>query len=546
MNSIKYGLRFLSLILLILANHIYASTVEEQLKANIVDSNFFRPMCNKNSRCRSALTKQFYVQNNAIPIWVQDNHIKKDAESLIAIIKDSYKDGINSNNYTLDNVEELITEYNNSKESSDRSAILANLDASLTDLFFQYANTLVYGQINIKEVYPTWNINKHSIDLIAKLNEINKNNINDIVNSLLPTDPQYQKLKDKLAIYQQIVINGGWKTIPNGPKLKLGDKSKRVQLLQERLLITGELNSIKQKGVFDKSLKKAVMLFQKSHGIYPDGIVGQSTLQALNVSAEMRTRQIELNMERIRLLPNDLGRKYILVNIPDYSLAVFDDNKMILSMPVIVGRDQKLQSCVLSSAIRYVDFNPYWYIPNSIAIKEILPKLKRDPKYLYNHNMEVFTNYGTPPIDPTTIDWKSISESNFSYKFRQIPSESNPLGQVKFIFPNSCGIYLHDTSDPELFKHSKRAFSHGCIRIGKPIDLATYLLSDKSNWTRDQILSTIKTGKNKAIYLSEPINIYIVYQTAWVNESGILQFRNDIYNIDSVAYTLVNKPVNAK
>lgn len=542
---------WISTIFLLLTPYVIAdeTSVQDLISENIINSNLSRPMCSDNLRCSSLYTKQFYQKESGEPVWSQEGITLPTVDRFITILSNSYQDGLNPESYHLEVIKKLKSDLNAipiADASEERVTILADLDTTLTDAFFIYASNLAYGKINNKEVYPNWIITKRSVDLMSKFNEAHSGNIQDVLDSLSPHYPEYMKLKEKLAKYQRITMDGGWPMVEAGPKLQIGDHGKRVNELQRRLLVTGELDKIHKKGTFDQSLKEALIKFQMSHGLKGDGIAGAGTVQALSVSAKMRTQQIELNMDRLRWLPSDLGRRYILVNIPDYSLTVMENGKKVMTMPVIVGKDEGLQSCVLSSKINYLEFNPYWYIPKSIAVKDILPKLKKNPNYLNEKDIQVFTDYGSSPLNSKEIKWSKIEPNTFIYKLREEPGEENPLGRVKFIFPNTCGIYLHDTSNPELFKKSKRTFSHGCIRIGKPIELATYLLADKPNWAEDKILAKIETGDNKAINLTDPINIHIVYATAWVDQDNVLQFRNDVYNIDSIPYNLALPEIGTK
>ncbi|MBP9743153.1 MAG: L,D-transpeptidase family protein, partial [Burkholderiales bacterium] len=243
-------------------------------------------------------------------------------------------------------------------------------------------------------------------------------------------------------------------------------------------------------------------------------------------------------------LPSDLGTQYIMVNIPSFSLKVIANDQTVLDMPVIVGSERGLHSCVLSSQITYLDINPYWYIPNSIALRDMLPKLKHNPSYLIENHIKMYTSYGLDgkEVNSKDISWNKVESNIFPYKLRQEPGADNSLGRVKFIFPNDCGIYLHDTSTPQLFQNSKRDLSHGCIRIGKPIELAAYLLQDKSGWDQEKIVSTIASNTSKIVMLNKPMNIHIIYATAWVNESGVLQFRKDIYGMDAIPYPVYLPP----
>jgi murein L,D-transpeptidase YcbB/YkuD len=235
-------------------------------------------------------------------------------------------------------------------------------------------------------------------------------------------------------------------------------------------------------------------------------------------------------MERWRWLPRYLGRRYILVNIARFALEVIEDDKPIMSMRIIVGKPYQ-STPVFNAAMTHLVVNPSWHVPISIAKEEILPLLRRDPGYLLRQNMRVYQG-GGGEVDPRSINWLQVSASNFPYRLRQIPGPHNPLGRVKFLFPNQFSVYLHDTSNRELFSRTVRTFSHGCIRIEKPLDLAEYLLRGDPQWNRDKIQQAIARGLERTITLPAAVPVYLLYWTAWVGEDDAMHFRDDIYQRD--------------
>jgi murein L,D-transpeptidase YcbB/YkuD len=256
-------------------------------------------------------------------------------------------------------------------------------------------------------------------------------------------------------------------------------------------------------------------------------------LRELNVSAKDRARQIELNMERLRWISGNLGTHYIKVNIADFTLDVVESYKNVLHMKVVVGKPF-WHTPVFSEKIRYLVLNPYWNVPRSIAVSEIIPHIQRNSDYLSKHNMKILKGWGETEeeINPTSIDWDTMNKNTFKYRFRQEPGTRNPLGMIKFMFPNKFGVYLHDTQSKTLFERNIRSFSHGCIRIEKPIELAEHLLKNDPKWSKARIVTSIRKGATKNIRLPEPVNIHILYLTAWIDAEGSLNFRNDIYGRD--------------
>jgi murein L,D-transpeptidase YcbB/YkuD len=273
--------------------------------------------------------------------------------------------------------------------------------------------------------------------------------------------------------------------------------------------------------------------------------VGSNTLSVLNISVEDRIEQIKLNMERWRWLPQDLGERYIMVNTANFELDIIENGQSVTSSRAIVGKKDR-PTPALSQKITYMELNPYWNIPYKIAIDDILPNIKEDPNYLKAKNIRIFENWedSAREINPESIDWDTVTKEHFAYKLRQDPANSNALGRVKFIFPNEFSIYLHDTPARELFNKTKRTFSSGCIRIEKPMELAAYLLTDNSKWTYEKLTAAVSSKKTRTILLSDPMNIHILYWTAWVDKDGTVNFREDIYGRDRQLNIALNEKLH--
>lgn len=342
-------------------------------------------------------------------------------------------------------------------------------------------------------------------------------------------------LNNLLPVYEAAAAHP-WKTIPSGSKLKLGAKNKNVVLLRERLRATNELVAANDSGtpVFDNPLDDAVKLFQRTHGLKADGYVGRETLRELNVSPDVRLSQIKVNLQRWEALSHRLGSRYIMVNIPDYRLNVVENGKTVLTMKAIVGNTTH-QTPELQSVVTRVVLNPYWNVPKKIAKNDIVPKVIADPDYLNDERIKIFESQEPDArrIDPSEINWQSAAENGFQYHFRQEPGLGNALGLVKFEFDNSEDVYLHDTPAKTLFDQDKRAFSHGCIRLEKPFELAQYLMQNNSNWTDDRVKEILETGKTRYIKAAKPTDIVITYITASVDEYGLVEFRDDLYGRDA-------------
>lgn len=336
-------------------------------------------------------------------------------------------------------------------------------------------------------------------------------------------------LEDAYEKYQKIALYGGWPTIPEGDNLKKGDQSERVALLRERLIITGDLLEIKRKdpSVFDESLEKALKRFQRRHGLAANGVVDKKTLEVLNLSIKNKIKIIKENIKEMSEYPSNLGKKYVIVNIPDFKVKLIEDNKNVLEMKAIVGKRNK-PTPVFSEEISYLVFNPTWIIPYDTALRTYIPAVKIDPDYFSKQNIKVYKR--GKEIDPSKVNWDKINLKNMSYKLEQEPGPDNPMGLVKFKFPNKYNVYLHDTPDDYLFKKRVRTFSLGCVRLERPIKLAEYLLEETPGWTPEKIREKIESAQTYYVTLHKPVPVYLVYWTVWVDEKGRLHFRDDIYN----------------
>lgn len=302
------------------------------------------------------------------------------------------------------------------------------------------------------------------------------------------------------------------------------------------LIVNDSLNllssdSIYNPSVFDSTLYNYVKKYQKQYGLEPDGIVGPQTLKSLSSSSQDLRKTLEINLDRWRRIPKNLGDRYIIVNIAGYYMDVFIGDTSDLHKQVMVG-NPRTSTPVFSDVMHYIDLNPTWTVPYSIASREMLPKVKKDPSYLTRNNYEVLS--GGKSVNVYSIDWESLSRSNLPYTFRQKPGSNNALGIVKFMFPNRYNIYLHDTQSKHLFMEDYRAFSHGCIRLEKPMELAYYLFKDDPKWSKEKLDATLNKRKNKRINLEVPVPIYLLYFTAWVNDSEELFFLPDVYKRDAV------------
>ena len=478
---------------------------------------------------------EFYDQRYHRSIWFDGDQFKKDPEVLIAEIKDSYGEGLKPADYHLDFIENSVKDPD--LFTADSLGKKALLEILLTNAYLSLASDYLNGKIDPEIIIEDYNHQDDNLEAQKLLKLlVDEEKLAQILETQLPTSSNYTQLRDKLYLYRDSGKIKEWPQINTDETLALEAEGRAVAQLVENLSARAYLNlkSLDNRDYFNQRVKRSVVRFQLDNGLNADGIVGRKTRKALNIPLEQRIKQIIVNMERWRWLPENLGSRYIYVNIADYNLKLYENNQLKMEMKTIVGQEQR-STPVFSDEIDYLVLNPYWYVPKSIAVKDKLPIIKEDYKYLQENNYSLFQytgNNNLKEIDPAEVDWSEIDKDNFNYLLRQNPGDENALGRVKFMFPNRFSIYLHDTPSKYLFSETERGFSSGCIRIEKPVDLAEYLLKDQEKWDRQAIEAEMKKDKEKTVYLNNPIKIYLQYNTVWVDSLGNLNFREDIYGRD--------------
>ncbi|MDZ7714473.1 MAG: L,D-transpeptidase family protein [Rhodovibrio sp.] len=394
-----------------------------------------------------------------------------------------------------------------------------------------------------------------------------------LLDARAPANPVYRRLRRALADYRALAEAGGWPRVEAGRTLEQGMAGPDVAALRARLRASRDLTiDSDTPDQFDDQLALAVRRFQDRHGLEADGIVGPKTRAALNVPVDSRIAQIEVNMERWRWMPDDLGERYLLVNLAGQEVELVESGSVRLSMRAVVGKPFR-KTPVFSDEITYLEFNPDWTLPPTILREDVLPELRRDPGYLAANDMSLYAGWaaGADRLDPTTIDWAEVTPKRFPYKIVQEPGPKNPLGRVKFMFPNAHHVYLHDSPAKNLFTRASRAFSSGCIRVAKPFELAHALLggtpvtdklrkplglppapttkaadaaADSPVWDRALIDRLLDHGETTPVRLPEPVPVHLTYSTVWIGEGGTVHFRPDIYGRDrALAEALASRPV---
>ncbi|WP_316747667.1 murein L,D-transpeptidase [Pedobacter gandavensis] len=456
--------------------------------------------------------RNFYNSRNFQFAWLGEKGLTEQARVFYQLNKD-YVDNFRDSsllNRDLDKKMELLMKEDTTFKKADSS--LAHLELQLTSHFFNYVATAYEGKVNPEVIQ--WHIPRKKLSAVVLLDSLMANK-NPTSEDWEPVNQQYKQLKKELQRYYTLQQAGNWKTIPIGAKKKyqLGDTGVTVSLVKQRLQALGDTSIKDSLPEFDAKLKTAVKSNQQQYGLRSSGVIDASLLKELNVPIQTRIEQLLINLERMRWMPTMPDGKMILVNIPEYQLHVFEDHKQVLNMGIVVGKAAN-KTVIFSNKLRNIVFSPYWNIPASIVRAEILPAMKRNSNYLRSKNMEqTGTSNGLPMV-------------------RQKPGDNNSLGRVKFLFPNSYDIYFHDTPAKSLFAEEKRAFSHGCIRLAQPVKLADYLLADQPQWTPEKIAKAMKSTKEIWVALKKPVPVFITYFTAWVDQDGRLNFRDDIYGHD--------------
>jgi len=509
------------------------------LRKRLERSSPSRILCAGRIICSSRILPNFYAARDYRLAWIGEEAPLPQAQALMKFIRQIDREGLNPADYHLDLLEHLQSEMTEAKAKSEKppAPLRVDYDLLMTDAFLLCGSHVISGRVDPGKIHEDWFARRRYEDLASVLKvALDTNSVEETLRSLVPKQPGYDRLKKALLDYRRLAAGDPWPVLPEGPVLKKESRDEAVVLLRKRLALTGDLapSPPGANDLFDDALEEGVKNFQRRHGLDPDGIVGRGTRRMLNTPADARVRQIELNLERWRWLPVDLGRRHVMVNIADFSLDVSEDGKTVMGMKVIVGKNY-LRTPVFSGKMTYAEINPYWNVPASIATEELLTKIQKDPGYLKKERMKVLKDAGRNRIevvDPGTVNWSEMSRENFPYRLRQEPGRKNPLGRIKFMFPNRYGVYLHDTSEPALFQRTRREFSHGCIRIEKPLDFAEYVLRGDPNWPRESIESAMASKKTRVVTLPEPIDVHILYWTSWAEEDGTVQFREDIYERD--------------
>jgi len=570
-----------------------------------------------NSFLSKSSIRNYYKNFDNQLIWSDINGIKDISLSLLETIKNDPV--LKPNVKKAFNLDIILTELKNLEKTNDKYIeSMTKIDFMLTSIYDKYMGYLSRGYINWKgfkkelknldkeeEILADWekfNVNKNNAKLLKTA--ILGNDLSIAFNEVNYTYPKAKELANTINEFEKLASEGGYVKLPKFNTLRIGDKDSVVKTLRERLLQSKDLKSnscdtqdnvtppsisqvkrdlndieknttivqtpiINKCEIYDDELKEAIVSFQKSHGLLADGVVGPTTRKYLNISVESKILKMRLNLERMRWLPRSLGEKYLLVNIPDFRLKMYDNNEVTLNMKTVVGT-RKNPTPIFSNKMSYIVLNPYWRIPPRIVKREIIPKLIKNPTYLHGKDIKLFENWDhtSTEFDLDSIDWSLYDENRVAttnltttiidgqevqieekvepqqgptMRFIQMPSDKNPLGRMKFMFPNKYAVYLHDTPAKRYFNYTKRALSHGCIRLESPKELLRVITEEDNNFDYTKASSILEDIEKTQIGLKKKLPVHMVYLTSWIDENNNLQFRDDIYKYDKMQKKLMYK-----
>ncbi|WP_043396028.1 L,D-transpeptidase family protein [Archangium violaceum] len=523
---------------------------------------------------------RFYEARGFQPAWFsQDGSVRPQVDQYLAALCEAPVEGLWPERYHRSALDEAVRRLT---LGGAPEGAWVEVEVRLTSSFLTYASHLLTGQVSPRRF--AWRTKPPGdVDLATVLEgALVSGDLAGALRELSPSHEGFVRLREALVRYRALAAEGGWPLVPEGGLLQRGMRGPRVAVLRERLRATGDLPPAPEErllhpgapavgvvpvteeliraslegeapvpagvGVatgegpgevlpapeefFDAELEEAVRAFQRRLGLEVDGLVGRNTLRALRVPVEERIAQMRVNLERWRWVPRSLGVRYVVVNLPAFELEAVEQGRPVLKMRTIIGtRDWRTP--IFMDEVEYLVLNPVWYLPSGISTREVLPRLQEDPGAAERMELTIYERATGALVDPWAVDWNAVEAGALPYRFEQSPGDTNPLGRVKFIFPNRFSVYLHDTPNPALFERTHRAFSHGCIRVEEPVRLADFMLRGHGGWTRESLAAAMEAGgEPRRVVLPAPVPVYLLYWTAFVDAEGRVQFRPDLYRRD--------------
>jgi murein L,D-transpeptidase YcbB/YkuD len=462
----------------------------------------------------------------------------RELDDLLSFIRGVESDGLRPEDYHLRTIESL-------RRSADRPEKRADLDILATDALARLGHHLYLGKVDPTDLDPDWNGRPKVTAKAANewmQSALGSKGVRASLEGARPARRYYAALSRTLATYRSIEKRGGWPVVPAGPTLREGMRDPRVPSVRRRLAITGDYPgtiALPDSSWFDPALTEAVRRFQYRAFLNADGAVGPGTARAMSVPARQRVDQIRVDLERARWVMHDLPARYVLVNVSSAVLYLIEVDTLSWRTRCQVGKVAR-KTPIFRSAMTHMEFNPTWTVPPGIFAKDIFPAARRGEPVLQRKHLKVIDSKGRV-VDPAKVRWPARA-SDFPYMLRQDPGPNNALGRVKFMFPNPHSVYIHDTPSKDLFEHTKRTFSSGCIRVEHPFELAQRLLADPGRWNRKTIQETIEAGQTKVVHLKPPVPVLLLYWTVNIDDRGLVRFSDDVYARDAPVLQALNGP----
>jgi murein L,D-transpeptidase YcbB/YkuD len=478
---------------------------------------------------------EFYAQRAFHPAWTNTHT----ASEFRRALKDSEADGLDPRDYHLPVLEELAA-------AGDGGAAYEILH---TDALLRIADHLLFGKVDAATFDARWNYTRQpiGIDIPQRIERaLESDDIYAEIEKLKPTHPMYLSLKQELARYRQAAASTGRVAIAQGKSIEPDTHDERVLALRTRLSASGDLDAAQdsESDVYDAAVQAAMRRFQERMGLVVNGKLDARMITELNVPLDERITQLLVNLDRGRVLLHDLPDEFVVVNIAAYSIYLVRGQEIVWNARAQVGKDYR-RTPMFRSEIDYLVFNPTWTVPPGIIRNDILPDARRDPESITRRGLDVLDASGNK-VDPASINWSKFKSGNIPYTLRQEPGPKNALGRVKIMFPNSYSVYLHDTPSQSKFEESDRAFSSGCVRVERPLELAELLLADPSAWSTARIEEAVDTGRTENVTLPHKVPVLLAYWTAWVDPQGRVNFRRDVYGQDAQWAAGLARPYTAR
>lgn len=488
--------------------------------------------------------QDFYESSGYSLAWVRNGVVTGQAEAIIAILNDAEATGLNSENYDGPRWAARVQRLRDARQHPS-DADLARFDLALTVCIMRYSSDLHFGQLNPGLFHSRFDVEREKRDLPGLAQKLTRAvDVQSVFREIEPPFEGYRRTQKALQVYLAMARADDEERLPVTKKpVEPGSSYPGAARLARLLRRLGDLPpdaAVQTSETYERALVDAVKHFQARHGLDPDGRIGAATRAQLDTPLTGRVRQLKLTLERWRWVPHEFSRPPIVVNIPEFRLRGFSEAYSTeIEMNVVVGKAYRHQTPLFSAEMKYVIFRPYWNVPRSILLAEVLPKLRRDRSYLARNGYEVVHSQDGPVINGVVDDRTLAQLRSGRLSIRQVPGAKNSLGLVKFLFPNEHNVYLHATPETVLFARSRRDFSHGCIRVEKPDLLAAWVLRDKPEWTPEHIAEAMNGASTTQVNLDKALPVLIIYATAVVRKNGEVRFFEDIYGQDAALESLL-------